>query len=75
MASCRHDFPGIYTGERYPADNLASKMERSKELARAGDSVAALDLASKLVADYPGDTEAWLLRAYLHELSESFKEA
>jgi tetratricopeptide (TPR) repeat protein len=59
----------------YSADNLARGIERSKELARVGDSVAALDLASKLVTDYPDDIEAWLLRAYVHELNESFAEA
>jgi tetratricopeptide (TPR) repeat protein len=56
-------------------DNLTLGIKRSKQLAQAGDLVGALDLASKLVTDYPVEIEAWLQRAYVHELNESFAEA
>jgi tetratricopeptide (TPR) repeat protein len=57
------------------ADSLATQIRRSKELARVGNTGAALDLALTLVMDYPRRVEAWLLRAYLHELNGNFEEA
>jgi tetratricopeptide (TPR) repeat protein len=57
------------------AADLDRRIKQSKELARAGDRPAALDLASSLVAAHPGELRVWLLRAYIHELEESYLEA
>jgi Flp pilus assembly protein TadD len=56
-------------------ENLTEQIEQAKQLYRSGRSNAAFDLASKLVADYPGKTQVWLLRSFLYELQEDFDEA
>jgi tetratricopeptide (TPR) repeat protein len=64
-----------YTVGMHLPDGLTVEIKQAKTLAQAGDFDAALDLASKTIKAFPGALEAWLTRAYVHELNSSYAEA
>jgi tetratricopeptide (TPR) repeat protein len=66
---------GKYTIAMIEPTSLDLFITRAKKLAQENDLPGAMALAETILVEHPDEIKSWLLRSYLHELSEDYTGA